>query len=751
MLSDKRIDHDRLTFFLFFLTLGAVSSIFQLIFAREVMGSFRGNELFLGFFLSIWLLATGIGSLAGNRFGSKFRKAALGYYFLTVSLAAGIFYLLLNLFPVILDYSYTAPSLAASLALMPAVFLPLGLALGAGFAWGTNIFKPDRDTELPRSVNLAYLLETAGFFIGCLFFSFILVKISSFILIPCLALFGLALDAVIIIRQNGSAKILAWLVHAMFAAAIILLLSGAFGPVKNIIEGFKFKNDEYIAGINTHYGQLAVTRRQGQFNIYEQGSLLALSDNLQFNEEFIHAPIQFVENPKKILLAGSAWNGQLREALKYPDLTVSYAEADSELLPSIRNYLEPAEEKVLDSTRVIHADTDAMLYLTETGDKYDMILIDLPPPANYQLNRYYTEEFFRLAKAKLNREGAFAFALPYGENKLSRGELDLINSVFGAFSAAFPANLLLPGQKLIFLGLNSESAVVNAVELAQRFKQRDIAVDFLSPANLLYLVKNERRQEIMDEIVIDSHKINTNLTPIGLVLEARRGAEKSNPAAASIINQVIELRYYLLAGLIILPLFLFFFFYRSKSWQKYALNSVALFLSSLALIFEVLLIFLWQMRFGNIYYEISLLAGLVMLGVFLANLQIYLRPFGNKQGALKIYILAAFIFSLISFLFVLLEGRTSFLSSQILIYAFALASGYLAGAIYPLANAIYLERGSARSTGYVYGLELAGGCLLTMVFSLFVLPFLGLPYFAGLIVFVVLVCSLIYRKGEFSP
>jgi len=81
---------------------------------------------------------------------------------------------------------------------------------------------------------------------------------------------------------------------------------------------------------------------------------------------------------------------------------------------------------------------------------------------------------------------------------------------------------------------------------------------------------------------------------------------------------------------------------------------------------------------------------------------------------------------------------------------FALASGYLTGAIYPITNSLYLEKENAGDTGYIYGLELVGGCLLTIIFALFVMPFLGLIYFAGLIAFMILACYLVYRKGELN-
>jgi len=54
---------------------------------------------------------------------------------------------------------------------------------------------------------------------------------------------------------------------------------------------------------------------------------------------------------------------------------------------------------------------------------------------------------------------------------------------------------------------------------------------------------------------------------------------------------------------------------------------------------------------GHIYKEISLIIALVMLGIFLANLQLYLKPV-NKTRALKIYLLLSLILAMALFIFI---------------------------------------------------------------------------------------------------
>ncbi|OIN93666.1 hypothetical protein COS81_04675 [candidate division WWE3 bacterium CG06_land_8_20_14_3_00_42_16] len=54
--------------FIFFLSLGAISLLGQVVLLRELNQIFYGNELFYGLGLGFWLLSTGLGSLLAIKF-----------------------------------------------------------------------------------------------------------------------------------------------------------------------------------------------------------------------------------------------------------------------------------------------------------------------------------------------------------------------------------------------------------------------------------------------------------------------------------------------------------------------------------------------------------------------------------------------------------------------------------------------------------------------------------------------------------
>ena len=59
-----------------------------------------------------------------------------------------------------------------------------------------------------------------------------------------------------------------------------------------------------------------------------------------------------------------------------------------------------------------HIDGRRYIRLAEysgSGERYDLVILNLPMPSTLQLNRFYTKEFFQNVRAVLAEDGIFAF------------------------------------------------------------------------------------------------------------------------------------------------------------------------------------------------------------------------------------------------------------------------------------------------------------------------------------------------------
>ena len=719
----------KISFILYFLALGIVSAIWQMIFLRESLNIFRGNELSLNYFLIAWLTFTGLGSLIKLKRFNKISPAVFfTFYYLITALLALTIFLLINYWPRLLNFTSEIPPWSSWLLLLPLSLVPLGLMLGFGFAAGAKYFQQAADNHQPSLVNLAYLLEILGFSLGSLAFNFWLVKILAPQLILISLLFALLISLLyycLILKKRKLIWSTVWL--GLFCLTIYLVLFGS-NFLNSKISSWHFPGQTLVKTVNTYYGQIVVSKKQEQFNFFLQGSVV-VADNYQTNEELVHLPLALAQKPSKVLIIGSGGIEMISQALKYPDLEIYYLEPDPEFLPQIRNYLSADKQAVLASQRLKVIQTEPLQYLKQTPLLLDSILINLPALTTYQINRFYTQEFFSLVRSKLTQAGIFSFSLPYPETDIgNQRQLQLVKSIYQPLQEVFTNTDLITGQKLIFLA--SPSALKNfPEEVTDNFKASQISTAFVSALHFEFLLTNERNQQLKEQLNQTKTFTNANWQPLGLILQIIKQSEISQPAIARTLNQLLTYRLIILALALFLPIIFISFIYRQAKdqWPENKLKLLAILASSLSLILEIIIIFAWQNYFGYIYRQISLIIGVIMLGLFLANLQLYLKLPTSLVKTLKIFLLSLLFYTILALYLIFNLANYQTDPGQLILLTLALIGGYLSGAIYPLTNWLYLKQKPATDeAGEIYGLELVGGAILLMVFSLLLLPFFGL-------------------------
>ena len=96
------------------------------------------------------------------------------------------------------------------------------------------------------------------------------------------------------------------------------------------------------------YGNIAVTARGTQFSFFENGLLLATTEDYLVAEETAHYPLLQHPQPKRVLLIGGGINGTVREILNHPVERVDYVELDPAIIDTARRYLPPIDPSSFD-------------------------------------------------------------------------------------------------------------------------------------------------------------------------------------------------------------------------------------------------------------------------------------------------------------------------------------------------------------------------------------------------------------------
>ena len=133
-------------------------------------------------------------------------------------------------------------------------------------------------------------------------------------------------------------------------------------------------------------------------------------DEFAYHEGLVHPSMIAHPAPKSVFVAGGGEGATIREALRHSAVgRVVMVDIDAKVVELCREYLPNHHQGSFDDPRVELVIADALSYLEATGERFDIIIIDVPDPLEagpaYLL---YTQEFYRLARSRLRDGGLLA-------------------------------------------------------------------------------------------------------------------------------------------------------------------------------------------------------------------------------------------------------------------------------------------------------------------------------------------------------
>jgi len=154
-----------------------------------------------------------------------------------------------------------------------------------------------------------------------------------------------------------------------------------------------FKRIEVIE--NKDYGKLLV--------LY--GSLMVCDkDNNSYNEMIAHVPLFSHQDPRNVLIIGGGDCGALTEVIKHPEVAkCTMCEIDKMVVETSKKHF-PYLTKGLNDPRAKVIFEDGQVFLKETDEKFDVIVLDLSDPVGPAAN-LFQKPFHQTVFDKLNDDG----------------------------------------------------------------------------------------------------------------------------------------------------------------------------------------------------------------------------------------------------------------------------------------------------------------------------------------------------------
>ena len=349
--------------------------------------------------LSFMLFAMGIGSRLSKAFrGSLFDTFVAVEFALSILCAIS---------------AVSAYLLSAYIVNMAPIIYLLSIIIGILIGLEIPIATRLNDDFEELRINISSVMENDyyGALVGGLLFAFIALPRLGLTYTPILlGAVNFVVAAVLFLKYRKLFKYKRMLTFGLFLIPVLLgILAYLAKPIVLYGEQEKYR-DHVIYQQQTPYQTIVITQWKDHYWLYLNGNEQFSSyDEERYHEPLVHPAMAVSVSKENILILGGGDGLAVREVLRYRQpkkivvVDIDPAMTDLGKTHSVFNDLNAG---ALKDPRVQIYNQDAYIYLKQTDQFYDVVIIDLPDPQTVELARLYSRQFYKLITRLLTPGGA---------------------------------------------------------------------------------------------------------------------------------------------------------------------------------------------------------------------------------------------------------------------------------------------------------------------------------------------------------
>jgi spermidine synthase len=736
--------------------LGAASVIAQLVLMREMLAAFAGNEMVLGIILGNWLLLTGAGAWLGRASGRLRNREGV---FITALIFTAIAPLVQVFLIAVLRNAIFGRGIQVGVTETVLgsffVLLPFCVASGWLLPLACSVVA---ERNAASSIGRVYVADCIGSIAGGALFSFVLVRLFDHLGILFFPAFLNLLLAGALAMWFGRKFLLA--VAGVLAAALAGVI--LFTNADALATAIQSAGQRVVFRGNSPYGKLVVTESSGQYNFIENGVPLISSDNTQHVEETVHYAIAQRPGARRVLIVCGGVSGTAREVLKYGAVHVTCVELDPLIIEVGYQFLPDnlfatrmgRQGPFFNQPHIKFVNTDGRLFVKQTTDRYDVVIVDVPDPSTSQLNRFYTAEFFGEVKRVLNNGGVLSFGLGRYADYVSPELARLLASARRTLDTTFKNTLVIPGGRVFFLASDGPlhediAARIEAARVPTRLVNRHYLDAMLAPD----------RMEDMRRATSQPAAVNRDFSPVLYYYHLRHWMSQ------------FTVKFGLLEAALVALLLIYLVRLRAAPLAVFAGGFAA---SGL----EIVLLLAFQILYGSVYQQLGVIVTVFMAGLAVGAFGMTQRTQTTESDRRQRRLLAWLAFAIAVFAALLplclmalaRVGGDGLVIVQTVVALLTLLLATIVGMQFPLASAVAAisdrhpsdssrtpavgdrryssETDSASTASPLYTADFVGACLGALLPSTLLIPLIGVPAVCLLIAALNAVAGIAVMRGK---
>ncbi len=398
--------------------------------------------------LAVVLVGIVLGSILASRFSDKstMRARHLG----TLQVLTGLAVLSLMTLP-----KHVWQGFEGELGLYFLLLLPAAILSGASFPLAVRMVVKDTSTASIGTGRMAAINTLGGIF-GALVVGFL-----------CLPAFGLKISLLFITGVSLATGFAAWLwldrsLSLLFRGTAIVIslliwIGIPFGTDTRIPADFLGERENLVDFREGIGSNLAIIRDKGLLTL--EIDRLWQGENRK-NQQVMaaHVPMLFHSNPRSVLVVGVGTGQTASRFLMYDIARLECVDIEPTIFEFIREHFG---SEWMDDGRVALIPEDGRNYLQHSNMKHDVISLEVGQIFRPGVAFFYTADFYRRARERLNPGGVLAQFVPS-----LFFTTDQLRSVLRTFLDSFPQSALwFNSSEFLLIGVNSERIKLHSIAL----------------------------------------------------------------------------------------------------------------------------------------------------------------------------------------------------------------------------------------------------------------------------------------------
>lgn len=702
---------------------GVCGIVSQTILLREMLILFSGNELSIGVIIGSWILWEACGAYTGGKKESNITILVLLTVLFSFLFPLSIYITRIFKFIAGIPLDTGAGILHIFYASFFILF-PMGFFHGMLFTLICSFFG-DLLNDNKESISKVYFYEMLGTIIGGILLNYFFIQyFNAFtIAVSLSAISFLSCFLLYLTFTNSQKKGYVVMVVMFLFLSIIILATGGTKAIHNYSVRKQWSNRDVIFYKNSLYQNIVVIKDHEQYTFFTDGvfALTIPVPDITFIEDLIHLSMMSYYRPEDILVLGKGAGGIINEILKHRTVKrIDYVETDPEFLKTIGLFSTTTVKKELINSKVKLHFIDGRLFLKNSPCKYDVIFINVSLPYTLQTNRFFTKEFFENVKKALKFHGIAVLSLP-GSTAYYTFELKNLHAcILKTIESVFSNVYIIPGDYNIFIFSETRDFInFDPQSILSRLKERQIETKLINTVYLKERLDVKKRHWYMSNLSNIKTDINTDFLPSGFFYTLSYNNLLYSPYLKPFFDWIKHVNFTkILIGILSLTFLFFALSFKYKGTPiLYSIGTTGL----SSIMFELILIFAFQIHFGYVFFEVGILFTVFLGGIALGGIAA-LAPIMKRFKDINVFCIieSLFIFlSLCVFLILMFTGaelNTSPFLLRALFFLLLFISGLCTGIEFPLGSRLYGETGRKEKTvanivGHLYSIDLIGGCI----------------------------------------